>query len=421
MARRICAEAISLIKSFEGLSLEAYPDPGSKDGLPFTIGYGHAGPDVYLGDAITEEEAEELLRQDLLRFEAGVEELIPGLCKHEFEALVSWAFNVGLGAVAESTLRRRILAGEPHHAVIAQELPRWNRGADGVMAGLVRRRIAEVDHSALSGSTCPHAAPIRTKMTPSTSQATKAASEASQVALVDFFRYFIGTEAQVSAVESLEKALQAKAPDLLLDIADWVIKYREKDVEEDATTPVVNNHLDVSYLYQFDSNSDQGARMCFSSSNAMLLEFLRPGILKGVQEDDAYLDTVLEFGDTTSADAQIQALKYYGVNAAFRTDGTSRLAKDLIRRNIPVPVGVLHRGHVSEPTGGGHWIVLVGFDDTEKCWYAHDPAGEMDVVNGSYVRSGPSDGRFVKYSYKNLNPRWMVAGEGDGWLIEARP
>ena len=96
------------------------------------------------------------------------------------------------------------------------------------------------------------------------------------------------------------------------------------------------------------------------------------------------------------------------------------MAKDLIRAGIPVPVGVLHRGPVSAPGGGGHWIVLVGFDDVQGCWYVHDPAGEMDLVGGGYVSSGPVDGRFQKYSYKNLNPRWMVAGEGDGWMIEAK-
>ena len=96
------------------------------------------------------------------------------------------------------------------------------------------------------------------------------------------------------------------------------------------------------------------------------------------------------------------------------------MAKAQLRQQSPVPIGVLHEGHVSQPVGGGHWVLLVGFDDLNEQWIVHDPNGEMDVVNGGYVSHGPTDGRFVRYSYKNLNRRWMVAGEGDGWFIEVR-
>lgn len=420
MARTVTAEAVALIKEFEGLSLIAYPDPGTGS-KPYTIGYGHAGPDVHLGDVITEEEAEELLRIDLRRFESGVEDLIPGLLIHEYGALVSWAYNVGLGNVGESTLRRRINSGEDHYPVIAQELPRWNKGANGVMAGLVRRRDAEVAF-AKQDAASPSEPPGSDEVTPSTPEATEDPSGSSQVVLLDFFRYFIGNEDQVAAVSILSDALMADAPHLLVDSAEWVREFRGQNAEQEIVNQPEDPYLNVPYLYQYDSESEMGARMCFSSSNAMLLEYLIPGSLRGQgQADDAYLDQVLQFGDTTSAEAQVAALASYGLEAQFRMDGTSRMAKDLISRNIPVPVGVLHQGSSAAPSGGGHWIVLVGFNDLEGCWYVHDPAGEMNVAAGGYVSSGPLDGRFQKYSYKNLNPRWMVAGEGDGWLIEARP
>lgn len=420
MARTITAEAVALIKEFEGCVLTAYPDPGT-GGDPWTIGYGHTGPDVFPGDKITEEEAEELLRYDLRRFEAGVEELIPGLLIHEYGALVSWAYNCGLGAVSDSTLRRRINSGEDHQIVIAEELPRWNKGGSGVMPGLVRRRAAEVEFAALD-AVSPSEAPLSNDTTPSTPEATQDAPEPSQVVLLDFFRYFIGSEHQVSAVSLLSDALLADAPHLLQDDAEWIREYRGQTEEKEVVNQPEEPYLNVPYLYQFDSESEHGARMCFSSSNAMLLEYMKPGTLRGPdQPDDIYLDQVLEFGDTTSAEAQVAALASFGLDAQFHMDGTSRMVKDLIREGIPVPIGVLHYGPSTAPTGGGHWIVLVGFDDVEGCWYVHDPAGEMDVLAGGYVSSGPVDGRFQKYSYKNLNPRWLVAGEGDGWLIEAKP
>ena len=127
-----------LIKAFEGCRLEAYLCPA---GVP-TIGVGHTGPDVHPGLQITQAVANQLLRDDLDRFEKGITDQIDvPLDQCEFDALVSWAFNCGLGATGDSTLRRRLNAGEDKSTVFAEELPRWTSGG---MAGLVRRRNAEV-------------------------------------------------------------------------------------------------------------------------------------------------------------------------------------------------------------------------------------------------------------------------------------
>lgn len=123
--RRICSAARQLIQSFEGLELRSYPDPGS-GGAPWTCCWGHTGPDVQPDQTYTSSDCERLFSSDLARFEQGVEALLPGLPQHQFCALVSWAFNVGLHAVQASSLRRRIQAGEPPALVIEQELPRWN-------------------------------------------------------------------------------------------------------------------------------------------------------------------------------------------------------------------------------------------------------------------------------------------------------
>ena len=91
---------------------------------------------------ITQAEADRLLRADLNRFEKGIcDQINVSINQNQFDALVSWAFNCGLGATADSTLRRRLNAGENVNTVISQELPRWTSGG---MAGLVRRRDAEV-------------------------------------------------------------------------------------------------------------------------------------------------------------------------------------------------------------------------------------------------------------------------------------
>jgi GH24 family phage-related lysozyme (muramidase) len=140
--------ALKIIKEFEGLRLDAYRCPA---GVP-TIGYGATrmiDKPVRMGDKITAEFAEDLLINQVENlFAPGLFALLP-MAKtwkpDQQAALVSWAFNVGLGAVEDSTLRKRLLAKEPPATVVAEELPRWNRGDGGkVLEGLKRRRAAEV-------------------------------------------------------------------------------------------------------------------------------------------------------------------------------------------------------------------------------------------------------------------------------------
>ena len=142
------APALKLIKTWEGLRLEAYKCAAN---VP-TIGYGATrypgkGP-VRMGDSITQSEADAIIRNDLLdRVAPNVFELIPAAAQYganQRAALISWAFNVGLGAVEDSTLRKRLAAGESARIVIPEELPRWNKANGKVLDGLVRRRAAEV-------------------------------------------------------------------------------------------------------------------------------------------------------------------------------------------------------------------------------------------------------------------------------------
>ncbi len=107
-----------------------------------TIGYGHTSS-VYEGQTITEHDAEELLRKDLMWFEQEVCRLINGpLTQNEFDAIVSFTFNVGSGALSDSTFRRRMNTGEDKATCFREEFPRWTNGG---LAGLVRRRDAEVE------------------------------------------------------------------------------------------------------------------------------------------------------------------------------------------------------------------------------------------------------------------------------------
>lgn len=159
------APALMIVQEFEGCRLQAYRCPA---GIP-TIGWGatrYLPPRgmVRMGDTITQTQADELLRRDLLDLRGpGLFTLLPvagGWAPNRIAALVSWAYNVGLGAVEESTLRRRILAGEDAATVVAEELPRWNKADGKPLEGLARRRAAEV--ALFLGAATPPAKPPTT-------------------------------------------------------------------------------------------------------------------------------------------------------------------------------------------------------------------------------------------------------------------
>lgn len=136
--KKISTAGVALIKKFEGLRLIPYRCSSNV----LSVGYGSTGSHVSTGMTITEEEAEALLVKDLARFERAVVDLIDvPLKQNEFDAIVSFAFNCGIGALKDSTFRKRMNGGENKPTVFRTEFPRWtNKG----LAGLVRRRDAEV-------------------------------------------------------------------------------------------------------------------------------------------------------------------------------------------------------------------------------------------------------------------------------------
>jgi lysozyme len=137
---KINQAGLDLIKSHEGIRLKAYPDPGT-GGEPWTIGYGHTGG-VHPTDSISKERAEDLLREDLCKFEEGVEHLLfVDVTDNQFSALVSFAFNVGVHNLAMSTLLKKL--NNDDAAGAASEFGKWNKAAGKVLPGLTARREAE--------------------------------------------------------------------------------------------------------------------------------------------------------------------------------------------------------------------------------------------------------------------------------------
>lgn len=139
--------ATAIIQKFEGCRLNAYLCPAGV----WTIGWGATEIDrrpVKNTDSISQAQADLMLQNEIERVANSVLKAIPSassLTGNQIAALISWTFNVGIGAMAESTLRTRLLNGDDPKTVIQQELPKWNKANGKPLDGLTIRREAEID------------------------------------------------------------------------------------------------------------------------------------------------------------------------------------------------------------------------------------------------------------------------------------
>ncbi len=130
---------IDLIKHFEGCETEAYLCPA---GVP-TIGYGHI-KGVQMGDVITEAQAHEMLVEELDEYESYINDLVTvSLNQNQFDAMVSWVYNLGSGNLRASTLLKVLNSGD--YSGVPEQIMRWNKAGGEVLEGLTIRRQAEAD------------------------------------------------------------------------------------------------------------------------------------------------------------------------------------------------------------------------------------------------------------------------------------
>jgi len=222
-----------------------------------------------------------------------------------------------------------------------------------------------------------------------------------KVDLHNFFKFFDETNPKhVAAVEQLELDID---PKLLEDTANWVRIFRTK-VEAPKTTI-----LPVPYYPQTD-NYILPYSTCNSSSCAMVLEFLKPGSLKGPKGDDEYLQKVLNLGESTDHNVQTKVLESYGVYSTWSQNLSFKDLDKELSLGRPVVIGILHRGTLSKPTGG-HIIVVIGKSADGNSYVVNDPYGSL--LTG-YV--GPvTDGKGALYPKSVLEKRWTVDGPNTGW------
>jgi lysozyme len=408
---KISQAGLDLIKRFEGCELEAYQDAV---GI-WTIGYGHTGPDVHEGLKITQAQADAILAKDVERFASGVAANVRvAITQSEFDALVSFAFNVGLTAFRTSTLLK-LLNDNSDRSVVATQFLRWNKAGDKVLEGLTKRRNAEKE---LFLSKAPHPLLGHSILAKQDTWLKRRPLQSADLAAEEKLFVPKGSAHEWNEISMLPGEVHYKVKLSAQPDRDWWFFPDHFKIINDPianeTTPSKPKEiiLNVPYYSQRDNQRDP-MRTCFSSSCAMLLKYLKPNT---ITSDDQYINTVFQYGDTTSPTSQLEALQDYGLAASFKQNGSWDEIDDLLERGIPVPIGILHKGPVSNPTGGGHWLVIIGRTADNKSVYVNDPFGDLDLINGNYVSTG---GAKLKYSKRNLGPRWLVESPTSGWYIRA--
>ena len=163
----------------------------------------------------------------------------------------------------------------------------------------------------------------------------------SNIKLIDLCKFYKGLSYQMAAISELEEAINKANPHILGREQAWFKTWSQVGKQASA------NPLPTPYQSQRDNYRDAW-RTCFSSSCAMLLMTLKPGV---IHSDDEYIKTVFSIGDTTNSTVQIKALQHYGVSARFKTNGNRALVQQQIDAGKPVPAGFLHHGTANAPSG----------------------------------------------------------------------
>lgn len=351
--------ALSLIREFEGFVDYAYPDLAS-GGEPWSIGYGFAnlgGKPIQPGQRITLEEANVELQAKVDAYVAHLATKIPyweQMNTNQRSALVDFAWNLGADFFGDEA------------------------GFSSITRDLQTRDWQQVPQTLLlyrdPGSSVEAGLLRRRRAEAALWQRPIAPPPAARVVIP-------GAVSGAAAASTVRK------------------------------TPFCNP-LKVPYCDQDQMADGEGYRECFSASSAML------AIYWGKEaNEDTYDKLRARYGDSTSSQVQLAALRSLGLKANFHTDGTAASLKAEIDAGRPVAVGWLHHGPPSAPYGGGHWCVIIGYD--VNGFFVNDPEGNCDLVNGGYLSY--HDGAGLHYSYANWLPRWQVDGTGGWYLTCADP
>jgi len=326
-------------------------------------------------------------------------------------ALLSFAYNVGWHFYGSSgfdtiTYALRNAFWLPVETTgfcgVPDALKLYNKGGGQVMPGLVRRRQAEADLWLQGINNAQPPSPPEPPMAEPTTT------------FEDFKNTYIYYDPS-NPNQNNALLLAYGTLDANQQLSSYFESYRTP-----VEPPPSNNPLHPFTFFDQKDNGPEGWRQCQTSSIAMCLKYIQDHknyrFSITINDDKDYLAVVesIHGGDTTLQTTHNKALAEIGAPGRFITNASAEVIKAEIDKGYPVAVGYLHHGHVSDPSGSGHYCVIHGYD--ANSWATQDPYGNPDLINGGWVSSGPGCGKNQRYSFQNFNPRLFVNAPNDGWI-----
>lgn len=223
---------------------------------------------------------------------------------------------------------------------------------------------------------------------------------------VDVFNFYAGLPHQTVALEYLQSSLQSNV------LVEFTTRWR-------AAPPIPQSaNLPVPFFHQ------RTPRTCFASSVSMMATYnsnifrQRFPAANGQNAYQRYVtDLHSNFGDTTDPNSHMRSLQSLGLSPVYRTDVSLSQVIELLKSGTAVAMGILHRGSMQNPTGGGHWFCARGFTEDRNFIYVNDPWGSL---NDGYT-GDINNGNNARYSREQMNFRFTVETPGQdsrhGWAL----
>ena len=405
---------VNLIKEFEGCAELAYEDIYRSYKCPagvWSIGWGSTRDEynnpITSNTWATQEEVDRYL---LSECDAGMLILahtIPywgEMSDDQRGALLSFAYNVGwhfYNSSGFATITRE-LENRNWNPGVPDALKLYNKGGGQVLPGLVRRRQAEADLW-LQG--------LNNAQPPSLPEQPMAEPTTTFEDFKNTYTYYDPSNPnQNNALLLAYGTLDANQ-----QLPSYFESYRTP-----VEPPPSNNPLQPFTFFDQKDNGPEGWRQCQTSAIAMCLKYIQDHknyrFSITINDDKDYLDVVesIHGGDTTLQATHDKALAKIDAPGRFINNASAEVIKAEIDKGYPVAVGYLHHGHVSDPSGSGHYCVIHGYN--ANSWATQDPYGDPDLINGGWVSSGVGCGKNQSYSFQNFNPRLFVNAPNDGWI-----
>ena len=331
--------------------------------------------------------------------------------QNQFDALFSFASNMGVDILSKSKLLQRINALEDPSKVAEEELHKWNKEGSRVFQGLSRRRTAELELF------CHKPSEFKWGWVYITSKCHTSLKKRplpdNNLSLDEIAK--VNSKRTIRRCRVIERANGYTYLELGFGLGKWWVRDKHWDglkTEVNIKPYACKENLiylrDFPYLHRPEEESvGWGISQCCAI--AMCLKYLDAPTINCVND---YINIVNKYGRLNYRGNHIKAMKDLGFCATFNHVTAPEDIKDNLKLGLPV-IGVIAGRSIRQVGGMAYSVVITGYDD--KNWLVQDPFGKFNLIVGRYEDRGADAGRNILYNAELFNKRLSVGGGIDGW------